>query len=161
MRWTITIEGTDEFDAAHRSDIAPENDLNSLTAGAVGLSIEDGKTIMAHLQQVIVKQQCETYVLVRRFCMDCERFRRIKDYNKRKIRTVFGCVEVRNPRILNCQRCVPYFRAASAVLRDFCPDRGMKSIQKLPADRPVGVPKPCRTIQSDRTQPSAIVRRRP
>lgn len=63
MRWTITIEGTDEFGAAHRSEIALEKDLNSLTAGAVGFSIEDGKTIMAHLQQVIVKQQCETYVL--------------------------------------------------------------------------------------------------
>jgi hypothetical protein len=60
MRWTITIEGTDEFGAAHRSEIAFEKDLNSLTEGAVGFSIEDGKTIMTHLQQVIVKQQCET-----------------------------------------------------------------------------------------------------
>ncbi|GEM_PF-5594693 len=94
MRGTITIEGTDEFGAAHRSEIALEKDLNSLTAGAVGFSIEDGKTIMAHLQQVIVNQQCETYVLVRRFCMDCERFRRTKDFSKRKIRTVFGCVKV-------------------------------------------------------------------
>ena len=133
MRWTITIEGTDEFGAAHRSEIALEKDLNSLTAGAVGFSIEDGKTIMAHLQQVIVKQQCETYVLVRRFCMDCERFRRIKDYSKRKIRTVFGCVEVRNPRILNCQRCVPYFRDASAVLRDFCPDQATPELMELSA----------------------------
>lgn len=133
MRWTITIEGTDEFGAAHRSEIALEKDLNSLTAGAVGFSTEDGKTIMAHLQQVIVKQQCETYVLVRRFCMDCERFRRIKDYGKRKIRTVFGCVEVRNPRILNCQRCVPYFRDASAVLRDFCPDQATPELMELSA----------------------------
>lgn len=104
-----------------------------MTAGAVGLSIEDGKTIMAHLQQVIVKQQCESYVLVRRFCMDCERFRRIKDYSKRKIRTVFGCVEVRNPRILNCQRCVPYFRDASAVLRDFCPDQATPELMERSA----------------------------
>jgi hypothetical protein len=92
MRWTITIESTDEFGAAHRSEIALERGLNSLTSGAVGLSIADGKAIMTHLQQVIVKQQCEAYVLARRFWMDCERFRRIKDYSKRKIRTVFGCV---------------------------------------------------------------------
>ena len=133
MRWTITIEGTDEFGAAHRSEIALEKDLNSLTAGAVGFSIEDGKTIMAHLQQIVVKQQCETYVLARRFCMDCERFRRIKDYSKRKIRTVFGCVEVRNPRILNCQRCVPYFCDASAVLRDLCPDQATPELMELSA----------------------------
>ena len=65
--------------------------------------------------------------------MDCERFRRIKDYSKRKIRTVFGCVEVRNPRILNCQRCVPYFRDASAVLRDFCPDQATPELMELSA----------------------------
>ena len=133
MRWTITIEGTDEFGAAHRSEIALEKDLNSLTAGAVGFSIEDGKTIMAHLQQIVVKQQCETYVLARRYCMDCDRFRRIKDYSKRKIRTVFGCVEVRNPRILNCQRCVPYFCDASAVLRDLCPDQATPELMELSA----------------------------
>ena len=133
MRWTITIEGTGEFGAAHRSEIALEKDLNSLTAGAVGFSIEDGKAIMAQLQQVIVKQQCETYVLSRRFCMDCERFRRVKDYGKRNIRTVFGCVEVSNPRILNCQRCLPHFRDASAVLRDICPDQATPELMELSA----------------------------
>ncbi len=40
---------------------------------------------MAHLQRTIVKQQCETYVLALRFCMDCERFRHIQDYTKHKI----------------------------------------------------------------------------
>ena len=56
--------------------------------------------------------------------MDCEGFRRIKDYSRRKIRTVFGCVEVRNPRILNCQRCLPDFCAAWTILRDICPESG-------------------------------------
>jgi hypothetical protein len=133
MRWTITIEGTDEFGAAHRSEIALEKDLNSLTAGAVGFSIEDGKAIMAHLQQAVVKQQCEAYVLARRFCVDCERFRRIKDYSTRKIRTVFGCVEVRNPRILNCRRCTPHFCDASAILRDICPDQATPELMELSA----------------------------
>ena len=133
MRWTITIEGTHEFGAAHRSEIALEKDLNSLTAGAVGFSIEDGKAIMAHLQQVIVKQQCEAYVLARRFCLDCQRFRRSKDYSKRKIRTVFGCVEVRNPRVLNCQRCLPHFCDASALLRDICPDQATPELMELSA----------------------------
>lgn len=109
MRWTISIEGSHEFSAAHRSEMALEKDLNSLTARGVGFSIEDGKAIMTHLQQIIVKQQCEAYVLARRFCMDCRRFRRIKDYSKRKIRTVFGCVEVRSPRILKCQRLFAAF----------------------------------------------------
>jgi hypothetical protein len=133
MRWTITIEGTDEFGSAHRSEIAIEKDMDRLAAGAIGFSIEDGKAIMAHLQRTIVKQQCETYVWARRFCVDCERFRRIKDYSKRKIRTVFGCIEVSNPRILNCQRCLPYFCDASAVLRDICPDQATPELMELSA----------------------------
>jgi len=101
MRWKIVLEGTDEFGSAHRSELTIDKDLECVSAGEIGFSVEDGKTIMAHLQQVVVNQQCEAYVLTSRFCMDCERFRRIKDYGKRKIRTVFGCVEVRNPRIMN------------------------------------------------------------
>lgn len=133
MRWTITIEGTDEFGSAHRSEIAIEKNMDRPAAGAIGFSIEDGKAIMAHLQKTIVKQQCETYVWTRRFCMDCERFRRIKDCSKRKIRTVFGCIEVSNPRILNCLRCLPYFSDASAVLRDICPDQATPELMELSA----------------------------
>ena len=133
MRWTITIEGVDEFGSAHQSQIEIEKDFDGFANGCIGFSIEDGKAIMAQLQQVIVKQQCKTYVLSRRFCMDCERFRRIKDYSKRKIRTVFGCVEVRNPRILNCQRCLPHFCDAAAVLRDICPDQATPELMELSA----------------------------
>ena len=66
---------------------------------------------------------------------DSERFRRIKDYSKRKIRTVFGCVEVRNPRIMNCQRCLPHFCAAWTVLRDICPNRRRRIDGALRASR--------------------------
>ena len=94
MQWKIVLEGTDEFGSAHRSELTIDKDLERLSAGEIGFSVEDGKAIMAHLQQVVVNQQCEAYVLTSRFCTDCEGFRRIKDYSKRKIRTVFGCVEV-------------------------------------------------------------------
>ena len=76
-------------------------------------------------------QQCEEpYVLTSRFCMDCEGFRRIKNYSKRKIRTVFGCVEVRNPRIMNCRCCLPHFCAAWTVLRDICPDQATPELME-------------------------------
>ena len=130
MRWKIVLEGTDEFGSAHRSELTINKDLERVSAGEIGFSVEDGKIIMAHLQQVVVSQQCDAYVLASRFCADCEGFRRIKDYSRRKIRTVFGCVEVRNPRILNCQRCLPHFCAAWTILRDICPD------QATPESRP-------------------------
>ena len=83
------------------------------------------------LQQLVVKQQCEAYVLTSRYCSDCETFRRIKDSGKRKIRTVFGRVEVSYPRIMNCRHCLPYFFDASAVLSRHLPrssDAGVDGI---------------------------------
>ena len=133
MRWKIVLEGTDEFGSAHRSELTIDKDLERLSAGEIGFSVEDGKAIMAHLQQMVVNQQCEAYVLTRRFCTDCEGFRRIKDYSKRKIRTVFGRVEVRNPRIMNCQRCLPHFCDAWAVLRDICPDQATAELMERSA----------------------------
>ena len=38
-----------------------EKEFNCLSKGEFGLSISDGKTIMACLQRLAVKQQCEAY----------------------------------------------------------------------------------------------------
>jgi len=133
MRWKITIEGLDEFSGCGAAEMVIEKPFNRLSEGELGLSISDGKSIMVLLQQLVVKQQCEAYVLTSRYCTDCQTFRRIKDYGKRKIRTVYGRVEVSNPRIMNCRRCVPYFGDASAVLRDICPDQATPELMELSA----------------------------
>ena len=67
MQWKIVLEGNDEFGSAHRSELTISKDFDRLSAGEIGFSVEDGKAIMAHLQQVVVKQQCEAYVLTSRF----------------------------------------------------------------------------------------------
>ena len=54
MRWKIVLEGTDEFGSAHRSELTIDKDLECVSAGEIGFSVEDGKAIMAHLQQVVV-----------------------------------------------------------------------------------------------------------
>lgn len=133
MRWKITIEGMDEFGGCEAAEIVIEKEFSRLAKGEIGLTLSDGKTIMACLEQLVVKQQCEAYVLTSRYCTDCRMFRRIKDSGKRKIRTVYGRVEVSNPRIMNCQRCLPYFCAASAVLRDICPDQATAELMELSA----------------------------
>ncbi|MGA8172899.1 MAG: ISKra4 family transposase, partial [Methylocystis sp.] len=133
MRWKITIEGMDEFGGREIAEMVVEKEFSRLSKGEIGLSIADGKTIMACLQQFVVKQQCEAYVLTSRYCTDCQTFRRIKDYGKRKIRTVYGRVEVSNPRIMNCRRCLPYFSDASAVLRGICPDQATPELMELSA----------------------------
>ena len=44
---------TDEFGSAHRSELTIDKDLERLSAGEIGFSVEDGQAIMAHLQQVV------------------------------------------------------------------------------------------------------------
>ena len=67
MRWKITIEGLDEFSGCDTAEMVIEKDVGRLSKGEIGLTIADGKSIMACLQQLVVKQQCEAYVLTSRY----------------------------------------------------------------------------------------------
>ncbi|MCY1745385.1 hypothetical protein [Ensifer sp. SL37] len=72
---------------------------------------------MAALQGAVVSHEAETYSLFRRVCQDCHTFRPVKDYTTRRIRTVFGTVEVRNPRWELCRDCHPGMAGAFAAER--------------------------------------------
>ena len=96
MEWTMTIEGRDEYGEVQRAQLRIEKQFGKLTSGEIGLSIDDGKRIMSRLQEFVVKQELATYAQARRVCPSCERLRPVKDYTIRKIRTVFGTVEVKN-----------------------------------------------------------------
>jgi hypothetical protein len=85
------------------------------------------------LQGLVVKQELAAYALARRVCPSCERFRPVKDYTKRKIRTVFGTVEVKNPRWMLCRRCLPHTSMSFTVLDGICPDRATPELMELTA----------------------------
>jgi hypothetical protein len=40
MRWKIVLEGTDEFGSAHRSELTIDKNLERLSAGEIGFSVE-------------------------------------------------------------------------------------------------------------------------
>jgi len=113
VNWKSAIEGTDAFGEVRRHEIRVDKSL----------SVEDGKKILAALQTVVVSQEADTYTLFRRICPDCGVLRPVKDYTTRRIRTVFGTVEVRNPRWMLCRNCHPGFAFAFAPLCEICPDR--------------------------------------
>ncbi|RWF48302.1 MAG: hypothetical protein EOS50_32080 [Mesorhizobium sp.] len=133
VEWTITIEGRNEFGDVCRKAVRIDKSWERLFDGDLGLSIEDSKTIMAALQSAVVNHEAETYSLFRRVCPDCHRFRPVKDYTTRRIRTVFGIVEVRNPRWMLCRDCYPGMVDAFAPLREICPDRATSELMELTA----------------------------
>src|ERR1700733_506735 len=111
MPWKIVLEGTDEFGSAHRSELAIDKDMERLSAGEIGWRGHHGSSPADGRQPAM------------------------RGYGKRKIQTVFGRVEVRNPRIMNCQRCLPHFCAAWRVLRDICPDQATPELMERSARR--------------------------
>jgi hypothetical protein len=117
VEWTITIEGRNEFGDVWRKAVRIDKRWERPSDGDLGLSIEDGKTIMTALQSAVVNHEAETYSF-RRVCPDCHRFRPVKDYKTRQIRTVFGTVEVRNPRWMMCRDCYPGMVVAFAPLKE-------------------------------------------
>lgn len=42
MRWKVVLEGTDEFGSTHRSELMIDKDMERLSAGEIGFSVEDG-----------------------------------------------------------------------------------------------------------------------
>jgi hypothetical protein len=88
---------------------------------------------MAALQTAVVSQEAASYTLFRRICPDCGLLRPVKDYTTRRIRTVFGTVEIRNPRWMLCRSCHPGLALAFAPLQEICPDRATPELIELAA----------------------------
>lgn len=80
VEWTIAIEGKNDFGYVCRREMRITKSWESLLDGDIGLSMDDGKKVMATLQSAVVAQGAETYLLLRRICPDCHMFRPVKDY---------------------------------------------------------------------------------
>ncbi|OWK23146.1 hypothetical protein AJ87_41625 [Rhizobium yanglingense] len=133
VKWTITIEGKNEFGDICRKKVRIHKRWERLFDGDLGLSIEDGKKIMESLQNAVVNHEAETYSLHRRVCPDCHTFWAVKDYTTRRIGTVFGTVKVRNPRWMMCSDCYSGMVGAFAPLKEICPDRATSELMELTA----------------------------
>jgi hypothetical protein len=133
VEWKIAIEGTDAFGEVRRHEIRIDKSWERLFDGEIGLSVDDGKKIMATLQIAAVNQEADAYTLFRRICPDCGVLRLVKDWTTRRIRTVFGTVEVRNPRWMLCRNCHPAFALPFAPLQEICPDRATAELIEVTA----------------------------
>lgn len=133
VEWKIAIEGTNAFGEVRRQEFRLDKSWDRLFDGEIGLSVEDGKKIMAALQTAVLSQEADAYTLFRRVCPDCGVLRPVKDYTTRRIRTVFGTVEVRNPRWMLCRDCHPGLAFAFAPLLEICPDRATSELIELTA----------------------------
>jgi len=104
LQWIVYVQRQGSCDRVPLATL--ERALATATAGDFGLSIHEGRTLLAALQGVVAQDQIVAYDIHRRYCRHCGSYRRIKDWRPRTFATGLGEVHVRVPRVVSCQ-CTP------------------------------------------------------
>jgi len=99
-------EETRELACLERTDLKPET---------LGLTLAEGKMILKGLQQIVVECQVSSSLLPKRACPDCGQPRHSKGNHILSLRTVFGRLAVRSPRLHHCS-CAPRKEGHSEVI---------------------------------------------
>src|SRR6266446_4927354 len=98
---TVSEDGcqeTLEIACVERTDLKPET---------LGLTLAEGKMILNDLQQIVVERQVSSSLLLKQACPDCGQRRCSKGKHTLSLRTVFGQLRVRSPRMHHCV-CRPH-----------------------------------------------------
>ena len=105
MRWVLGLVGTG-IDGPSISVNIMEFDrpdcLDDITS--LGLTLAEGKQLLALVQQEIVAAQVGNHAVLRPACRTCNGRCHVKDWRLHRIATLFGEVRVRLPRFL-CAGC--------------------------------------------------------
>jgi hypothetical protein len=108
--------------------------MTEFSAETVGLSLDDGKKLLHAVQQHVVESQTWELTEPYRICPTCLGLQRLKDYQVRRLDTVFGTVRFRSPRLISCDCEPPFFLEVA-----FCPfmlrlpERSTPELQRLQA----------------------------
>jgi hypothetical protein len=69
---------------------------------AIGLSLAEGRALLASAQQFLVRAQCRAITAAHVPCVQCNKKLATKGWHQCQIRTVFGCVLAPSPRVRCC-----------------------------------------------------------
>ncbi|HUB47980.1 MAG TPA: ISKra4 family transposase, partial [Acetobacteraceae bacterium] len=123
MEWRVTIElsGADGTKRTH--EVARGGGADPLsTFDPLGLTLDDGKLLLAGVQRRLVEARVAEYSALRRRCSHCRSLRPLKDARTRRLNSLFGTVEVPAPRFKPC-RCAIAVRSTLSPASELMPDR--------------------------------------
>ncbi len=104
MKWRVMVAVTGE-DGTVTQHVTSEGERSAVGQSAtLGLSLAEGKVILASVQHVLVTAQADAHCRHRRRCSHCGAARPLKDHRSRRLVSLFDTVEVRAPRFEPC-RC--------------------------------------------------------
>ncbi|MGH7273851.1 MAG: ISKra4 family transposase, partial [Nitrospiria bacterium] len=111
----------EEVACLHRGDLLPET---------LGLTLAEGKQLLAKVQQGVVQQQVETSMAQQQHCPHCRKKHTLKDYKPLTIRTVFGKFQLKSPRFYTCP-CQAQKKHSFSPLASQLPERTTPELKYL------------------------------
>ena len=118
---TVSEDGcqeTLEIACVKRTDLKPET---------LGLTLAEGKMILNDLQQIVVERQVSSSLLLKQACPDCGQRRCSKGNHMLSLRTVFGQLTVRSPRMHHCG-CRPHEAKTFSPLAELLPNHTLPEL---------------------------------
>jgi hypothetical protein len=112
---TVSDEGGEEcreVASLERQELGPET---------LGLTLAESKAILRDIQEIVVERQATDFLASQRRCQDCDQLRHIKGYHTLSMRTVFGKLEVKSPRLYHCD-CKPQLSRTFSPLIERLPE---------------------------------------
>lgn len=73
-----------------------------LSIETLGLTLKESKALAAKVQSTLVFEQVKEYADIFRLCTCCGKSRRIKDYYPITCRSLFGKINLKCPRVIEC-----------------------------------------------------------
>jgi hypothetical protein len=115
MEWRVTIELNGADGAKQTHEVARGGGTEPFSPlDPLGLTLDDGKSLLAGVQRHLVQARVVEYSALRRHCSHCRGLRPLKDTRTRRLNSLYGTIEVPAPRFKPC-------RCAVTVRSTLCP----------------------------------------
>lgn len=101
-----------------------------LLPATLGLSLAEGKELLAAIQKQLVQHQVDAFTKESRKCPHCNNLRGRKDTKQLVMRTIFGKLSLPNPRFYTCS-CQPQLTKSIAPLAHHLPERTTPELKYL------------------------------
>ena len=123
----------------HAHEIGWGAPVDEYSPRTIGLSLAEGKLVLAGLQRDLVQAQTEDHCRRRRRCQRCGASRPLKDNRSRRLVTLFGTVNVSAPRFEPC-RCAVTCRQTLSPVGEIMPDRCTPEYERVLAKMGASLP---------------------
>jgi hypothetical protein len=134
MRWRVVVELSGAVGAAVTQEVySGSAGTTGCSPDTLGLTLDQAKAVLAGLQRHLVQAQTEEHCQARRRCCRCGARRPLKDRRRRRLRSLFGVVEVRAARFAPCP-CSASLRRTLAPVTEIMPDRCTSEYERALAE---------------------------